>query len=523
MIDAADSNDTVTETTVPPPGDAPVDTRLTWMNWGLVGLAVLLRTIRYLHDHGLWLDEAYLALNLIHRPFSELVTELDYEQYAPVGFLFAMKGIIVTLGTSDYVFRLLPFLASLVSVFLYYAVARQLLSRTAVPVALGLFTLSYPFLIYAAETKPYGSDATIALLLTFLVSRYLARDRPGIRDAALLAVAGSVSVWFSFPAAFVLATAGIVLGIRAVWQRDWRSVAMLGAVGAVWLVSFGAQASFLLGSEQSQLPETDLEHLRAYYSADFFPWPPGPGRVLEWLMHVIPTLIGYFTSEVMAGVGVFALLLGCIRFGVTRRAALVILLGPVIVTMLVSAKYLYPMTDRFMVFAGPALLLVIAAGFEEIRVRVGPRGRLVWVLLLVTLLFQPTLRAVKQSVRLERHGDARAAVARLDDAVQPADTIYLYWTGEPLYRLYSKHPHPESLIVSGRRSERWAAHAQDLELLYGKPRVWVLFSFNAQYSAAGLTIRDELDRRGEILDSFESAGAALYLYDLSVPPNSQSP
>lgn len=486
--------------------------------WALLTLALALRVIRFLHDHALWLDEAFLALNLIDRSFAELTTELDYEQFAPIGFLFVMKSFVAALGRSDYVFRLFPFIGSLISIPVFYALAKRLLKPSGVPVALALFALSHPLLVFAAEAKPYGSDATIALILSLLAVNYAGKSVPRIADAALLAVAGAVAVWFSYPAAFVLAGIGTALGVAYIWQRDWRNAILLGVVPVIWLASFGIQAWMVMGNAHPQLPENDLTGLREVYSQDFLPWPPSPAAVTEWLLYFFPYAAGFFTSEVAAGVGVFACIMGCIALGRDKRRPLAILALPLVFALFVSAAELYPMRQRFLMFIGPALLLVIAAGFDEVRTRVGTQGRIVWVLLLIVILVQPSLRAVKQSIRLERHGDARPAVARLDDRIRDGDTLYLHWTGEPVYRLYSNDPHPEGQIVVGSRSLRWSALSKDVPKIDGKSRVWVLFSYGAYNTPAGQTLRDELDRRGVLIDAFESEGAALYLYDLSREP-----
>ena len=509
--DTSERNAPVTTETNPQPRDRRFDR----LNWSLIGLAVALRTVRYLHDHALWLDEAYLALNLISRSFAELTSELDGEQYAPIGFLYVMKAVIVAFGTSNYAFRLFPYVVSLVAVWAFYALAKRVLAPAAVPVALALFAISYPFLIYAAETKPYGLDAAIAMLITLAGIHFGSRGRPTVLDAVVLALGGSIAVWLSYPSAFVLASVGIALATRDFGQRNWRGVGLVVVLAAAWLLSFILQMSIVRGGVPAQVPDSDLGHLREFYADHFFPWPPNPVVVSEWLLHFMSDLIGYFTSEVMSGIGIIALIMGCFALFVRDRFALAVLTLPWIVAILVSAAHYYPLADRFTLFTGPAALLLIAAGCNEIRLRFGADGKVVWILIIAALCFQPAMRAVKQSIWLDRFGDARPAVARLDENIQPSDKIYLYWTGEPLYRLYSTRPHPEKRILSGRRSERWAAHAKDVDQLHGEERVWVLFTFNAHTSPAGLTVRDELDRRGTLLDSFVSEGSALYLYDLS--------
>src|SRR2546430_17722328 len=59
--------------------------------WAIVVLGIVLRTIRYFSDRSLWLDESYLALNVLGRSYSQLSGSLDFNQGAPVGFLYLEK------------------------------------------------------------------------------------------------------------------------------------------------------------------------------------------------------------------------------------------------------------------------------------------------------------------------------------------------------------------------------------------------------------------------------------------------
>lgn len=87
--------------------------------WLLVGLGILLRLAQYLYNRSLWIDEAALALNIRDRSFSELFYPLDYAQAAPIGFLIVEKLFYQTLGHSEYVLRLFPFLCTGSSPFFF--------------------------------------------------------------------------------------------------------------------------------------------------------------------------------------------------------------------------------------------------------------------------------------------------------------------------------------------------------------------------------------------------------------------
>ncbi|MCX7754677.1 MAG: hypothetical protein N2117_05455, partial [Anaerolineales bacterium] len=83
--------------------------------WGLIGLGLVLRLRQYLINRSLWLDEAMLALNILHKDVWGLLGRLDYEQGAPVGFLLLEKLVVTLLGDGERALRLLPFLAGCAS------------------------------------------------------------------------------------------------------------------------------------------------------------------------------------------------------------------------------------------------------------------------------------------------------------------------------------------------------------------------------------------------------------------------
>ncbi|HEY7362621.1 MAG TPA: hypothetical protein VIE37_00835, partial [Methylomirabilota bacterium] len=91
----------------------------------LLVLGVALRLRAYLANRSLWLDESFLALNIINRPFAELRQPLEYVQAAPFGFLYAERLVVELLGASEYALRLLPLLCGIASVFIFWRIAHH--------------------------------------------------------------------------------------------------------------------------------------------------------------------------------------------------------------------------------------------------------------------------------------------------------------------------------------------------------------------------------------------------------------
>ncbi|HWB54421.1 MAG TPA: glycosyltransferase family 39 protein, partial [Tepidisphaeraceae bacterium] len=107
--------------------------------WALVLLGIALRILRFTQGRALWLDEVFLVNNLIHKSAIGLLGILNYRQGAPPLFLLLCKLAITLFGHSEYALRLVPLLAGVVSVPLFYLFARQILNNWSTIAAVALF------------------------------------------------------------------------------------------------------------------------------------------------------------------------------------------------------------------------------------------------------------------------------------------------------------------------------------------------------------------------------------------------
>lgn len=147
------------------PPAANWDRARTAVMWTLIVAGVVLRLAQFLPERSFWHDEAALACNLSQRSFAQLMEPLDYNQGAPLGFLFAQRAVYLTLGGSERALRLLPFLCGVAALLVFPWVARQYVSVNAVVIALALFALGRPLTYYAGELKQYSGDVLVALIL----------------------------------------------------------------------------------------------------------------------------------------------------------------------------------------------------------------------------------------------------------------------------------------------------------------------------------------------------------------------
>jgi hypothetical protein len=94
--------------------------------WGIVvALGIILRLRQYFANRSLWVDEASLALNIVNRTFGALTLPLDYNQGAPIGFLFIEKFSVLILGNNEFSLRLFPLFSGLLSVYFIYRIVNE--------------------------------------------------------------------------------------------------------------------------------------------------------------------------------------------------------------------------------------------------------------------------------------------------------------------------------------------------------------------------------------------------------------
>lgn len=204
--------------------------------WVIICFGILVRLVQYLYNRSLWADEAVLALNIVNRTYLELLQPLDYEQGAPLGFLMVEKLAVQLFGNNEYALRLFPLLSGIISLLLFYFLAKRFIPRLAIPTALALFA-SLPHLVYyASEVKQYSTDVMIALL-SCLVAMQLRRPKLNPAQIITISIVGAIAIWFSHPAVFVLAGVGTPSLLVCITRRETRIISKLG-ICFTWILSF---------------------------------------------------------------------------------------------------------------------------------------------------------------------------------------------------------------------------------------------------------------------------------------------
>lgn len=467
---------------------------------------VLLRLKLYLCNRSLWLDEAFLALNIVNRSFLGLLQPLDYNQVAPIGFLVVEKSLVHFFGNNEYMLRLFPFLCGVTSLFLFYKVAKYYIETKAVPIAIGLFALLPPLIYYSSEVKQYSSDAMLTLLL-FVTAIYIQPRKLNILRISLFGFIGAAAIWFSHPSIFILAGIGMSSIILYLIHKEWSKLLRISVVCLIWIASF--IILFYVSLSASVHNETQLKDFAALNA--FMPFP----LKQQWLVNAFLSIFSETANLPLAGIAALLFLNGCVTAFLNKKLELFFLILPMFFVLIASGFHKYPFTGRLLLFFVPIVVLFIAEGVEQIRVK----APIAAAIIIGLLFFFPLDNAFKIVTTFVGREEIKPVMDYVKKHKSNGDVLYIYYSSYFAFQYYAEKCglNKNDYVKGAYSRDKWVNYINDLDKLSGNKRVWILFS----HVYTGQGVNEEkfflyyLDTIGKQLDFFKRQGTAVYLYDLS--------
>lgn len=342
-----------------PPGRTPTVETLTL---ALVIAGVAWRVLRYALAFPFWGDESFVTVNFITRDFAGMLRPLEWGQIAPPGFMWASLAVARVFGVGEWALRLVPLLAGVASLLLFWRLAASLLPPRATMIAVGCLAASFYAVRHGAEAKPYSTDLLTSLGFMLLALGVRRRPRSFTRWAALVVLAGA-GPWCSYPSVFVAGAVGVMLALLVLRARGaWPAFAGLTAYTLV----LGASSYFMvvLVAAPHAAAASRLMDIPMWVMA-FPPWSE-PGAFVGWLvlMHTGMMFAYPHGGHVFGSVGTFAAFVVGIIWMRRRPALLVLLLTPFVLTFAAASfeKYPYGGSVRTSLYLAPAICLLAGAG-----------------------------------------------------------------------------------------------------------------------------------------------------------------
>lgn len=474
----------------------------------LFGIAV--RTHSYLAGISLWNDEAAMAGNLISKSISDLFGPLDVGQIAPVGFCLVEKLSLLLLGNHELSLRLIPFAAGVAVLPLAFLFALRTVGSFCAVLCLAQLAVIPEAIYQANNLKPYSVELAVALGLML----------PAWRDGSVkcsrkpllwLGFWGSIALWFSFSALFILLGIGAVLMIQCAVRRNWRGVILFSIVSVFWGFSFWLQYHLL--QTKSHDP-----YLLIFWDKYFMPFPPfGPGD-LEFFPDVLMRVFKAPLWTLGARGSALFFLIGCVLVWRKNRSLLALLLLPLMLNLLTSGFHKYPFGERLLLYGVVNLYIPIAVFLEWLWRQKWRfvRFKYAAIVLIILNLAKPMVMAAGSLVKPVRIEEMKPVVAHVAEHLKPGDKVFVHHHAVHTFFYYRQRfgVDPANTRVS-RAITPQTLHeiGENINSLNG--RVWLVFGHakiigEVNYEKAFLRAAEQ---RGRLMDQCIREGASAYLFD----------
>lgn len=487
----------------------------TWTIWIIIAAGIYIRVVQYIANRSLWFDEAMLSLNIVNRSFHGLLQTLNFHQAAPIGFLFLEKLAVSVFGPNEYSLRLLPLLSGVIALFVFYKVCKLYIKEKAIPIAVLLFSISYPLIQYSSEVKQYSTDVCVALILYLIASPFFSKEN-GNENYIIFGFVGGLSVWISFPSVFILAGVGSIIFILYLYSGKSKEIKKLTATYIFWIINF-AIVYYL--SFYNILSQKDLVNA---WKHSFAPSPFVSFSKFKWYFNYF--CFGnfyYFFGNRGYMIAAFLFFIGFAKIFTEKNVKLAAIFSPIIFLLIASALHKYPGGARLALFLISGIILIASEGALDLISKYSGNIAVLVLSIFIAFFSYPIYDALKTVVVPIQREEIKPAMKYISENFKKDDTIYIYYGAVPAFRFYSeKFNIDKNKCIEGSSagSDDWNIFLKEIEKLRGKKRVWVLFSHlfkNWRRINEEKFLLFHLNMVGQRSYLRQYKGASVWLYDLT--------
>lgn len=459
---------------------------------------ILLRLFHYFYNRSLWMDEVYLSSSFLHFNYTELATKaLDHDQKAPLGFLWLVKLTVDLFGKNEMALRLIPLTGGIISIILFVKVCRYFLKPAAQLLALSIFVFAPAIIYHSVEIKQYSTECLATIIALYLFIKF--KDSEIWKDKIIWAISGAIVLWFSYSVIFVFAGIAAGMSLQDLVKKDWKAFFSNIVPFLLWMISFGI--NYLLFTHRQAESGWVVYFFKIY--DNFMPLPPHSVQQVKWFPRNFQSMIDYplglvwdlqgfnksalFKWLSIPFIPIVLLITGLFSIFSKHRRSFYILVFPVLLMLLASGLYLYPLLERFWVFIAPVFILFIAIGFEYYQDKI-KSGWIVFALFFLVIV-GPVVQSVYYVIHPKefyKHKKSfeRESLVYINNNFREGDAVYDYWNNYPGFDVYKVMHHFKFTAVEGgdyrKKSTSVSDYNQhlrtDFKQFSGKKRVWVIYN-----------------------------------------------
>lgn len=463
-------------------------------------LGVLLSLIQFIYNRSLWLDEAMLAFNIIHKNSNELLKPLDYYQVAPILFLQLEKFFSILIDNSEYGLRLLLLLSFWCSLYFFYRIIRLLFTNPyTIIFGLSIFVFNHDLLYFSSEVKQYMCDVLVLTSIYYI----LLKPYKNVKNKYyLLGAIGSLNVFLSNVTPIILFSAGTFLLYELLINKKINFL-FIGGVILLWTITFLLYYYFFIEGH----PAKDM--MLNYWTNNnaFMPHNITNSDFYKFLVEKTNMV---FRSHLNLGkFGVFFIpvfLFGYIAlFRRYKIDIILITLIPIVLHLLLSGFKLYPFDTRLILYICPLTIIIVSFGFDCLRGLTFNYFKIKRATLLAPLISLLFLIMFFRNPFPMENQELKKGINYISNHLKKGDKIYVSSIGIPAMKYYNdtKFINFSAPIIFGSNN-----YIDDLKSLKG--RNWLLFVGNNTSNEVIIQKLNSLNYNK--LQLFKSTGVGTLLY-----------
>lgn len=469
---------------------------------------ILIALLQFIYNRSLWLDEASLALNIIHKNHLELLKPLDYGQVAPILFLQIEKLFSELIPNTEFGLRLFPLLSFIFSLFFLYKIIKTFnLSDYSIIFIISLFVFNSTLIYYTSEVKQYMSDVLVITSVYYLLLKTYDNNN---YKYYFLGIVGSICIFLSNITPVILFSVGLYLFFD-IYINKKKQLLQIISLSSFWILSFLTYYFLFIEEHPSR------SFMTTYWSNmdAFMPLNPLSKEFYHFTLKSISRV--FFELFQFGGLYyflIFLFLIGLISLIRDRKISIIILtVTPLLLHLIISGFKLYPFYVRLILYTIPCIGIICSIGFDrlvkmflsDLNIK---RFRMFAVFIPFILFsyligngFPQEFQEIKKSYRyIQRHSDKN-------------DKIYVHYEALPQFTYYVDIHYisnPTSILIGSSDIENKENFISEFQKLQG--RNWLLFS-NISNDKVHLIVH-QLDSLGySKIESFETNMSSTYLFD----------
>lgn len=350
----------------------------------IILLGFLIRLKGFLNNPSFWHDECALGWNIKFKSWIGYFGLLRFAQMASPFFMILTKLVVKVFGFSDLTLRIIPFVTGTFSIIAFYFLSKNVFkTKSAVLVAMFLFSINSALINYSFQFKPYSLDVLITILciLFFIKVDF---EKLNLKQTFLSGIVLAFMPWFSLVSIFSIAGGWFSLILKD-FKQNWRKKIIL--ILPIILSGLFYLKIYLFNS----YTKTSLVN---YWQSSFI------NSDIRFFFHLFVKNIGYFFYPVKYNLFILIFLfLGLILFYKEKKRVANICLISFLLLILASFLKLYPFFERLIIFLIPMFLIFIVKPMDLIKKENKIRSILIIFIFLIT--FFPQIKEVNRIIRVK--------------------------------------------------------------------------------------------------------------------------